>query len=191
MNTTLRKSYFKGSGMPLLNSGNWDRALHPRDSNGEFRYNGGRHRLKSGARGAADVVGTVLGGPYDPNVSAYTGKKIDPDALGAALPFKFPHIPGQLPGVYIKITSEKTGKSVIAPIVDLGPHKENNPYWDIPNGDPTSGDPQNHSGLDMTPVTARTLGLPVSRGRLGHAPAINTMGDEIFDCEFVPAPGTK
>jgi len=33
--------------MPNLNSGNWDPALHPRDSIGEFRYNGGRHRSKN------------------------------------------------------------------------------------------------------------------------------------------------
>ncbi len=85
--------------MPLLNSGSWNSALHPRDSNGEFRYNGGGHRLKSGARGASDVVGTVFGGPYDPNRSFYTGKAIDPDQLGAALPFKFSHVSNQLPGV--------------------------------------------------------------------------------------------
>ncbi len=80
---------------------------------------------------------------------------------------------------------------MIAPIVDLGPHKKNNPYWDIPDGDPTSGDTRNRSGLDMTPATAQALGLPVSRGRLGHAPAINTVGDEHFDFEFVPALGKK
>jgi hypothetical protein len=78
---------------------------------------------------------------------------------------------------------------VIAPIVDVGPHTTNNPYWDIPNGDPTSGDPRNHSGLDMTPATAPALGLPVSRGSLRHPPAINTIGDEHFDFEFVPDPG--
>ncbi len=188
MNTFVRKPYLKGPGMPLLNSGNWNPALHPRDSNGEFRYNGGRQRLHTGARGATDVVGTVFGGPYDPNTSAYTGKTIDPNQPGASLPFVFHHDPGKLPGIYLKITSQRTGKSTIAPIVDVGPHKGTNPYWDIPDGDPTSGDSKNHSGLDMTPATARALGLPVSRGNFGHPPAINTVGDEHFDFEFVPAP---
>jgi hypothetical protein len=45
MNTFSRQTQFiKGPGMPLLNSANWNPALHPRDSDGEFRYNGGRHR---------------------------------------------------------------------------------------------------------------------------------------------------
>ncbi len=195
MNTFVRKQHLRGPAMPLLNSGNWNPEFHPRDSNGEFRYNGGRHRLHSGA---TNVVGTVFSGPYDidpktlrPNTSAYTGKTVDPNALGAALPFKFEHAPGQLPDVYLKITSKRTGKSTVAPIVDLGPHKGDNPYWDIPNGDPTSGDPVNRAGLDMTPATARALGLPVSRGNFGHAPAINTVGDEHFDFEFVPAPNQK
>ena len=30
--------------MPFLNNGPWNSSLHPRDSRGEFRYNGGRHR---------------------------------------------------------------------------------------------------------------------------------------------------
>ena len=179
--------------MPLLNSGSWNPDLHPRDSDGEFRYNGGRHRLHNGARGAADVVGTVFGGPYDidsithrPNTSRYTGKLIDANQLGAALPFLFKHDRGQLPSVYIKITSKRTGKSVIVPVVDLGPHTKDNPYWDIPNGDPTSGDKKNRAGLDMTPATAHALGLPVSHGSYGYPPAIQTNGDELFDFEFVP-----
>jgi hypothetical protein len=113
---------------------------------------------------------------------------IDPNQLGASLPFTFQSGHKQLPGVYIKITSKRTGKSVVAPIVDVGPHTTDNPYWDIPNGDPTSGDPRNHSGLDMTPATAHARGLPVSHGSLRHSPAINTIGDEHFDFEFVPAP---
>ncbi len=44
MNTFFtREQRFSGPAMPLLNSGNWNPALHPRDSHGEFRYNGGRH----------------------------------------------------------------------------------------------------------------------------------------------------
>lgn len=44
MNTFLRQTqFFKGPGMPLLNSESWNPDLHPRDSHGEFRYNGGRH----------------------------------------------------------------------------------------------------------------------------------------------------
>jgi hypothetical protein len=43
MNTISKASFFKGPGMPLLYRGGWNPTLHPRDTNGEFRYNGGRH----------------------------------------------------------------------------------------------------------------------------------------------------
>lgn len=44
MNTLFKKEqYIHGPAMPLLNSGSWNPDIHPRDSNGEFRYNGGRH----------------------------------------------------------------------------------------------------------------------------------------------------
>jgi hypothetical protein len=54
MNTFIRKSYLKGPGMPLLNSGNWNPALHPRNSVGEFVYtDGGLHGRPSSGRGRA------------------------------------------------------------------------------------------------------------------------------------------
>lgn len=39
-----KAQYLAGPGLPLINSVNWNPAIHPRDSDGEFRYNGGRHR---------------------------------------------------------------------------------------------------------------------------------------------------
>ena len=89
--------------------------------------------------------------------------------IGGSLPYVFPHTKNQLPDKWVKITSKKTGKSVIAPIVDVGPHSTNNPYWTDPKGDSTSGNKKNKSGLDMTPATGAALGLPVFHGR-GHNP---------------------
>ena len=46
MNNLLSRNeqYFYGPAIPLLNSGNWNPDLHPRDSNGEFIYtDGGLH----------------------------------------------------------------------------------------------------------------------------------------------------
>jgi hypothetical protein len=50
MNASFRKEqYICGPGMPLLNSGNWNPALHPRDpSNGEFIYTDGGLHGRSG-----------------------------------------------------------------------------------------------------------------------------------------------
>ncbi len=42
--------------MPLLNSGNWNPALHPRDSKGEFSYNGGRHRSSHPRQGSSNPM---------------------------------------------------------------------------------------------------------------------------------------
>lgn len=54
MNIFVKKPYFKGSRIHLLNSGNWNPALHPRNSIGEFVYtDGGLHgRPPSGSRAA-------------------------------------------------------------------------------------------------------------------------------------------
>jgi GH24 family phage-related lysozyme (muramidase) len=43
-------------GVPFLNSGNWDPGLHPRDSDGEFRYNGGRHRVATSNPGGSNPM---------------------------------------------------------------------------------------------------------------------------------------
>ena len=146
----------------------------------------------AGFEGAKYVVGTIFSGPYDidpvtgrPNVSAYTGKYVDPTQPGASLPFKFSHDDGKLPNICIKIRSHRTGLSIVAPILDAGPHSTTNDYWNRPNGDSTNGS-RNRSGLDMTPAAGRGLGLPVSRGSPGHPPAFKTLGDELFDWEFTP-----
>jgi hypothetical protein len=43
INLSKKEQYIYGPAV-LLNSANWNPAFHPRDSIGEFRYNGGRHR---------------------------------------------------------------------------------------------------------------------------------------------------
>jgi hypothetical protein len=139
------------------------------------------------------VVGTTFSGPHDvvrstgkPNVSAYTGATVDPNALGVSLPYGFPQPhPGQLPGVLFRIRSLSTGRSVVAPLVDRGPHETGNPFWKAPP--PSNGvytyPKGNHSRLDMTPATARALGLRVKES-LSQGPMLDTPNkDEIFYIE--------
>ena len=140
------------------------------------------------------VVGTTFSGPHDidpdtgkPNTSAYTNKTVDPNALGISLPYGFPSSLGKLPGILFRITSLSTGKSVVAPIIDKGPHDTKSPFWresPPPNGVYVSQTP-NHSRLDMTPATARAMGLRVSES-LSEGPMLNTPNkDEVFYIEQV------
>jgi hypothetical protein len=43
----------------------------------------------------------------------------------------------------------------------------------------------------MTPATGAALGLPVFHGSGHNPPAFNTVGDELFDWQFVPNPSKK
>jgi hypothetical protein len=83
MNTTFRKPYFKGPGTPLLNSGSWNPALHPRDpSNVEFIYtDGGLHGRSSSQKGkplGKSVIETALGLSIDPNTNRHNGTATNP-----------------------------------------------------------------------------------------------------------------
>jgi hypothetical protein len=49
-NLSRKEQFFYGPAIPLLNSGNWNPDLHPRDSIGEFIYtDGGRHGKSASA----------------------------------------------------------------------------------------------------------------------------------------------
>jgi len=104
------------------------------------------------------IVATVFGGAKDFETSAYDGKRIDDTVLGVALPF---HFAEPRPKVRVRNGS----KSVVADVVDIGPWNTNDPYWQAEkrpqaeNGIDMRGRRTNKAGIDLTPATARTLGI--------------------------------
>jgi len=81
-----------------------------------------------------------------------------PDRPGVALPFRF-H--GARPQVRVTCN----GKSIVAPIVDVGPWNTNDPYWErgarpqAESGTDTRGRKTNKAGIDLTPAAAKAIGL--------------------------------
>jgi peptidoglycan hydrolase-like protein with peptidoglycan-binding domain len=130
-----------------------------------------------------DIVATVFGGSGDPNGAAYGGRPINDTELGIALPFRFT---GTRPKV--KVTNKANGQSVVADIVDIGPWNINDPYWvtharpEAETGRDNTGRETNHAGIDLTPGTAKAIGIA---------------GKGLVDWEFVttaapvPAPQPK
>jgi hypothetical protein len=105
------------------------------------------------------VTGTVFGGPRDDQAVAYAD--VGPDWAnhpGVALPFRFR-------GPRPKVTVSANGKSVVCPIVDVGPWNTNDPYWmtaarpQAESGTDMSGRRTNGAGIDLTPATAAAIGL--------------------------------
>jgi hypothetical protein len=102
------------------------------------------------------IVATVFGGLADPETSAYTGKRIDDTVPGVALP-------ASLPNAKVRVYSGS--KSVIADVVDIGPWNTNDPYWQngkrpqAESGTDMRGRRTNKAGIDLTPATARALGI--------------------------------
>lgn len=141
--------------------------------------------LASAARRLTRITATEFAGPGDPETSAYTGKPIDPDVAGVALPFRFK---GALP--MVRVIDPRTGRSVVCQIVDVGPWNSvpGDPYWLQDNGRPivelqrlrgipaqNGRIPTNDAALDMTPAAWAALGLA---GR----------GKDVLDWEFVTPP---
>jgi D-alanyl-D-alanine carboxypeptidase-like protein len=105
------------------------------------------------------VTGTVFGGPQDEQPVAYPDVGSDwAKHPGVALPFKFR---GSRP----KVTVSANGKSVVCPIVDVGPWNTNDPYWinaarpQAESGTDLSGRRTNGAGIDLTPAAAAAIGL--------------------------------
>jgi hypothetical protein len=105
------------------------------------------------------VTGTVFGGPRDDQAVAYAD--VGPDWAnrpGIALPFRFR-------GPRPKVTVSANGKSILCPIVDVGPWNTNDPYWmtaarpQAESGTDMSGRRTNGAGIDLTPATAAAIGL--------------------------------
>jgi hypothetical protein len=107
-----------------------------------------------------NIVATVFGGHSDPNTSAYDGHLIDDQELGVALPFHFP-----APRPRVKVTNVANGKSTVCKIVDVGPWNTNDSYWQsgarpqAESGTDLQGRKTNLAGIDLTPGTARTIGI--------------------------------
>jgi D-alanyl-D-alanine carboxypeptidase len=102
------------------------------------------------------IIATVFGGASDHETSAYTGHRIDDTVLGVALPAYMPNT---------KIRVHNGGKSVVADVVDIGPWNTNDPYWETrkrpqaESGTDMRGRHTNRAGIDLTPATARALGI--------------------------------
>jgi hypothetical protein len=103
-----------------------------------------------------NIIATVFGGAADLETSAYTGKRIDDTILGVALPARLPNA---------KVRVHSGGKSVVADVVDIGPWNTNDPYWrahkrpQAESGTDMRGRRTNKAGIDLTPATARALGI--------------------------------
>jgi hypothetical protein len=104
------------------------------------------------------ITATVFGGAADRNTSAYDGHLIDDNELGVALPARFPD-----PRPQVRVLNGD--KSVICNIVDIGPWNTNDPYWqtgarpEAESGIDQRGRKTNNAGIDLTPGTARALGI--------------------------------
>jgi uncharacterized protein (TIGR02594 family) len=108
------------------------------------------------------ITATDFAGANDSAISrtsAYTGKPIDGDTqLGVALPARFP---GSAPTVRIFYN----GRSIDAPVLDVGPWNTNDPYWghgarpQAETGTDTRGRKTNLAGIDLTPATWVALGV--------------------------------
>ncbi len=102
------------------------------------------------------IIATVFGGASDIETSAYTGHRIDDTIIGVALPAHLPNA---------KVRVHNGNKSVIADVVDIGPWNTNDPYWEAHNrpqaesGTDMHGRHTNKAGIDLTPATARALGI--------------------------------
>jgi hypothetical protein len=104
-----------------------------------------------------NVVMTEFGGPGDENEDAYTGELVDPTKPGVALPARF-H--GDRP--LIRVTHK--GKSIDCPLVDVGPHHVNDPYWVEHARPKAESEHGNHAGIDGTPAAFNELGVPGPEG---------------------------
>lgn len=108
----------------------------------------------------AGITATVFGGPGNEQPTAYADVKPGwAGRPGAALPYRFP---GQRPSVRVV----RNGKSVVCPIVDVGPWNTKDPYWltgtrpQAESGIDKTGRRTNLAGIDLTPEAARIIDLP-------------------------------
>lgn len=143
----------------------------------------------------SNIRATIFGGKYDSNIGAITQKPVTDDQLGAALP----GTRHKLTGKYVEIRYK--GKSVIVPVVDLGPwydgspERPADPYWETNSRLKAETEhpypEENGAGIDMSPATLRALGIPYAPhfNKRKHKTEWVISGDDpIVDWRFVPAP---
>jgi hypothetical protein len=113
-----------------------------------------------------DIVATVFGGPSDSMSGTQTayGNLIALrwwERPGVALPVRFSDRP--LPQV--RVTNRANGRSVICPVIDVGPWNINDAYWrtgarpQAESGTDLTGRRTNLAGIDLTPAAAAAIGL--------------------------------
>lgn len=147
-----------------------------------------------------DILATEFGDESETQEGAY-GKMVDPDKPGVALPF---HFIGKRQNVLVT----RKGKSVVAEIVDVGPHNTKDAYWKTEGGRPAAEAQHkdgtddefgrkvtNPAGIDFTPEVFDALGVPGRRGtrsalvnwKFTDAP----VASEVASAEPAPAPVKK
>jgi hypothetical protein len=134
-------------------------SAHLYDSGGPWKLD---RTVKPGVND--DIVATVFGGPSDNMSGTQTayGSLVAPQwwmRPGVALPARFTERP--LPQVRVM----HNGKSVICPVMDVGPWNIKDPYWvtgsrpQAETGVDMSGRRTNLAGIDLTPAAANAIGL--------------------------------
>jgi peptidoglycan hydrolase-like protein with peptidoglycan-binding domain len=120
-----------------------------------------------------NIKATTFGGASERQTSAYDGHVIGANEIGVALPFKFPSPPR------VELRNPVNDKTVIAPVVDVGPWLIDDPYWQrgarpeaetrwkantkLARG-PNKGRVPNGAGIDLTPAAMRALGITGGEG---------------------------
>jgi hypothetical protein len=130
------------------------------------------------------ITGSIFGGRAEPQESWYNGRgyydgklMLDSDTMpGVALPAE------DLYGQKVEIYNLSNGRSVIAPVVDVGPHAVEDDNYVYNFGRPIGESRPNRSGIDLLPQTARDLGIEYVRGRDGYEPVGN---DPVLNWRFV------
>lgn len=103
------------------------------------------------------ITATVFGGVSDHERDAYDGHVITDAELGVSLP-AIVH-----PRREVRVING--AKSVVAGLVDVGPWNTNDPYWmkgarpQAESGTDMRGRRTNRAGIDLTPATARAIGI--------------------------------
>lgn len=104
------------------------------------------------------ITATVFGGGRDRNTSAYDRHLITDSEPGCALPYRFSG-----PRPLVSIQGPKGTATV--PIVDVGPWNTDDDYWakgarpQAESGTDKHGRHTNLAGIDLTPATARAVGV--------------------------------
>jgi N-acetylmuramoyl-L-alanine amidase len=112
------------------------------------------HSIANGRQ--VNITMTEFAGTTDSisdRTDGYTGQLIDVTKPGVALPFEFP-VP--LPRVRLFYRN----KTIVADVVDVGPHSTNNPYW-LDASRPLAERQKlcNGAGIDATPAVFNAFGV--------------------------------